>query len=85
MSTFGPHLKGFPSAGAPLTREQVPAQGWQLLRGDLALPLAVLKQPALRHNLHWMRDFCAQRGFHFGGQAAYHGRNGRLGRANPII
>lgn len=63
-AVFGPHLKGFPTAGASLTREQVPAQGWQLLRGDLALPLAVLKQSALQHNLHWMRDFCAQRGLH---------------------
>ena len=61
---FGSHLKGFPSAGAPLTREQIPAQGWNLLLGDLALPLAVLKQLALQHNLHWMRDFCAQRGLH---------------------
>jgi D-serine dehydratase len=24
----------------------------------------VLKQLALQHNLHWMRDFCAQRGLH---------------------
>ena len=61
---FGPHLKGFPGSQSPLGREQIPAQGWQLLRGDLALPLAVLKQGALRHNLHWMRDFCAQRGLH---------------------
>lgn len=59
---FGPHLKGFPAALAPLSRDAVGQQGWQLLRGDLALPLAVLKQSALRHNLHWMRDFCAQRG-----------------------
>jgi D-serine dehydratase len=59
---FGPHLKGFPSGQAPLTRGQVAEQGWQLLRGDLALPLAVLKQSALQHNLRWMRDFCAQRG-----------------------
>ncbi|MCU0927593.1 MAG: alanine racemase [Hydrogenophaga sp.] len=62
MPDFGPHLKGFPTGAAPLTREQIPAQGWQLLHGDLALPLAVLKQSALRHNLLWMRDFCAQRG-----------------------
>ncbi|MBA4261243.1 MAG: amino acid deaminase [Comamonadaceae bacterium] len=62
MPDFGPHLKGFPAGAAPLTREQIPAQGWQLLRGDLALPLAVLKQRELQHNLHWMRDFCAQRG-----------------------
>jgi D-serine dehydratase len=62
MPDFGPHLKGFPTGAAPLTREQIPAQGWQLLHGDLSLPLAVLKQSALQHNLHWMRDFCAQRG-----------------------
>jgi D-serine dehydratase len=62
MPDFGPHLKGFPAGAAQLTREHIPAQGWQLLHGDLALPLAVLKQSALRHNLHWMRDFCAQRG-----------------------
>ncbi len=61
---FGPHLKGFPTGQAPLAREQIAEQGWQLLRGDLALPLAVIKQSALRHNLHWMRDFCAQRGLH---------------------
>ncbi|UJW83190.1 alanine racemase [Hydrogenophaga sp. SL48] len=67
---FGPHLKGFPIAGAPLTREQIPQQGWQLLRGDLALPLAVLKHSALQHNLHWMRDFCAQRGI----ELAPHGK-----------
>ena len=61
-AVFGPPLKGFPIGSPPLSREQIPAQGWQLLRGDLALPLAVLRQPALHHNLHWMRDFCAQRG-----------------------
>ena len=64
MNPFGPHLKGFPTGGAPLAREQISAQGWDLLRGDLALPLAVLKRSALQHNLHWMRDFCAQRGLH---------------------
>lgn len=64
MPTFGPHLKGFPAGSAPLARDQIAAQGWQLLRGDLALPLAVLRQSALQHNLHWMRDFCAQRGLH---------------------
>lgn len=61
---FGPWLKAFPAGRSPLAREQIAAQGWQLLRGDLALPLVVLKQRALQHNLHWMRDFCAQRGLH---------------------
>lgn len=64
MTPFGPHLKGFPAGATPLARAEIAAQGWQLLHGDLALPLAVLKHSALRHNLHWMRDFCAQRGLH---------------------
>ena len=62
--TFGPHLKGFPAGHAELSRDHIAEQGWQLLRGDLALPLAVIKQSALQHNLHWMRDFCAQRGLY---------------------
>jgi D-serine dehydratase len=61
---FSSLLKSFPPTADALTRSQICAQDWQLLRGDLALPLAVLKQPALQHNLHWMRDFCAQRGLH---------------------
>jgi D-serine dehydratase len=64
MAAFDPRFKGFPVGLPPLSREQIAAQGWNLLRGDLPLPLAVLKQSALRHNLHWMRDFCAQRGLH---------------------
>jgi D-serine dehydratase len=42
----------------------LPPRAGNLLRGDLALPLAVSSNSALRHNLHWMRDFCAQRGLH---------------------
>ena len=58
----GSWLKGYPAGQPPMTREQVGCAGWNVLRGDLPLPLAVLRQPALHHNLHWMRDFCAQRG-----------------------
>ena len=64
MPVFGSHLKGFPAGLAALSREQITGRGWDLLRGDLALPLAVLKQRALLHNLYWMRDFCAQRGLY---------------------
>lgn len=59
---FGPWLKGWPAGQPPLTRGQVERCGWNVLQGDLPLPLAVLRQSALRHNLRWMRDFCAQRG-----------------------
>jgi D-serine dehydratase len=55
-------FKGFPTGHAPLALTNVGAQGWRVLHGDLPLPLAVLKQSALQHNLGWMRDFCAQRG-----------------------
>jgi D-serine dehydratase len=56
------HFKGFPGAHAPLPLNSVGEQGWRVLRGDLPLPLAVLKESALTHNLNWMRDFCAARG-----------------------
>jgi D-serine dehydratase len=55
-------FKGFPPLHPPLPLSAIGAQDWQLLRGDLALPLAVLREDALRHNLAWMRDFCAERG-----------------------
>ena len=32
-------------------------QGWNLLREDLPLPVAVLKGSALAHNSRWMRGF----------------------------
>ena len=44
-----------------MTVEAVASQGWQLLRGDLPFPLAVLRQQALEHNLIWMREFCRER------------------------
>ena len=56
------HYKGFPGAHPPVALSAVAAQGWQVLRGDLPLPLALLKASALTHNLNWMRDFCQARG-----------------------
>jgi D-serine dehydratase len=57
-STF----KGFPHHSAPLHLTQIGAQGWNVLRGDLPLPLAVIKQDVLHHNLRWMQDFAQSRG-----------------------
>jgi D-serine dehydratase len=54
--------KGYPVQVPPLALAQAGQQGWQLLRGDLAFPLAVLKDSAIGHNLRWMQAFCAQRG-----------------------
>jgi D-serine dehydratase len=54
--------KGYPPHWPSIPITAAGAQGWQLLRGDLPLPLAVLKESALAHNLKWMREFCAERG-----------------------
>lgn len=59
---FTADLKGFPLGQAPLSRADVATQGWRVLHGDLPLPLAVLKDSALTHNLAWMQRFCDERG-----------------------
>ncbi len=46
----------------PIDLKDAGVQGWQVLRGDLSFPLAVLKNSALQHNLSWMKDFCQTRG-----------------------
>lgn len=51
--------KGIPALSGPLPLAAVGAQDWRLLREDLPLPVAVIKEAALRHNSEWMRDFLA--------------------------
>ncbi|MBN8491184.1 MAG: alanine racemase [Burkholderiales bacterium] len=58
----GPGAKGYPHDRPPLRRSQIGAQGWQLLRGDLPLPLAVVKRDALAGNLRWLQQFAQARG-----------------------
>ena len=52
-STF----KGYPQGAAPLPRSRVGEQGWNVLAGDLPLPLAVIRREALAHNIGWMQRF----------------------------
>ncbi|MFZ4652322.1 MAG: alanine racemase [Rubrivivax sp.] len=59
---LGPWMKGFPAHAGPLRRSQVGAQGWHVLAGDMPLPLAVVRQSALAHNLSWMQGFARSRG-----------------------
>jgi len=54
--------KGFPPGVAPLPLAAIGAQRWNLLRGDLPFPQAVIKASALAHNHAWMRDFTAATG-----------------------
>ena len=53
--------KGFPGHLPTMDLSQVGAQSWEILQGDLPLPLAVIKESALQHNLTWMQDFCQSR------------------------
>ena len=62
MTHLDASYKGFPGHLAPVCWSAVGQQGWNLLAGHLSLPLAVLKQSALAHNLVWMQDFCIARG-----------------------
>jgi D-serine dehydratase len=55
-------FKGFPHTSPPLRRSQIAAQNWRVLDGDLPLPLAVVKQQPLQHNLTWMQRFASERG-----------------------
>jgi D-serine dehydratase len=50
-------VKGVPPAAAPVRLGEIGRRGWNLLNGDLPLPVAVLKRTALDHNSRWMRRF----------------------------
>ena len=54
--------KGMPGGIAPMALRDIGCQGWNLLREDLPLPLAVLRESALAHNGDWMRRFLAESG-----------------------
>ncbi|MFK3739370.1 amino acid deaminase [Massilia sp. TN1-12] len=54
-----PGTKGL-ALTAPLRQGAIGVQGWNVLHGDTSYPVAVLKTSSLRHNLEWMRDFCAR-------------------------
>lgn len=64
-----PGVKGLPLT-APLRQGAIGVQGWNVLHGDTSFPVAVLKTSALRHNLAWMRDYCAR----YGASLAPHGK-----------
>ena len=55
-------FKGFPHHSGPLRRSEIASKNWNVLRGDLPLPLAVIKQDVLRHNLQWMQGFARANG-----------------------
>lgn len=46
----------------PLTLGEIGKQGWSVLREDMRLPVAVLKNAAIEHNRRWMRAFLQTEG-----------------------
>lgn len=54
-------VKGIPP-GAKLRLADIGAQGWNLLRGDLPMPAAVLRTDLLQSNSDWMMRFARSQG-----------------------
>jgi len=53
--------KAIPS-GVKLGLGEIGLQGWNVLVGDVPLPVAVIRMQALQHNSRWMQKFVAERG-----------------------
>jgi D-serine dehydratase len=62
--------KGWPALAGALPLGEIGRRGWNLLREDLPLPVAVLKASALAHNSRWMRGFLE----HFDVRLCPHGK-----------
>lgn len=54
-------IKGMRGNVAPFPLHKIGAQGWNVLREDLPLPLMVLKQSALKHNSELMQRYLQKR------------------------
>ena len=50
-------IKGVPGGIEPFPISRIGEKRWNVLREDLPLPLAILKESALAHNGTWMRRF----------------------------
>ncbi len=55
--TLDGRVKGIPGDVAAFPLGEIGAKGWNVLREDLPLPVAVLRQSALTRNARWMREF----------------------------
>jgi D-serine dehydratase len=57
--------KGIPGGVTPFLLGEISAQGWNVLREDLPLPLMLLKQSALENNTAVFRTFVEKHGLSF--------------------
>jgi D-serine dehydratase len=67
---IGPGFKGFPHGHPALRRSAIAQAGWNVLAGDLPLPIAVLKRDAVAHNVDWLQRQVR----HWGIDLAPHGK-----------
>lgn len=65
-----PANKGLGLLERPTRASEIAQLGWNLLREDLSLPVAVLYEERLMHNLMWMRQFIDS----YGVKLAPHGK-----------
>jgi len=63
-NTLRPGLKGYPHDGPVIACHDVGQLGWNVLAGDLPLPIAVVRQEALAHNVQWMQQQVSAWGIH---------------------
>jgi D-serine dehydratase len=56
------HSKSYPLGAPPRRPGDIGGNGWNVLADDLAYPLAVIRRPALAHNIAWMQDYAQRRG-----------------------
>jgi len=49
--------KGFPLAAPAMALREIGRQGWNVLRGDVPFPVAIVRRGAMRQNSAWMREF----------------------------
>ena len=52
---IGPGFKGFPHDATAVRRSAIAGRGWNVLAGDLPLPVAILKRAAVDHNVGWLQ------------------------------
>jgi len=54
--------KGFPGAVRATRLGEIGSRGWNVLRDDLPLPVAIIKASSLEHNRAWMRAYLGRVG-----------------------
>jgi len=60
--TLDASFKAYPHRAPPCAVRDIGARGWNVMRGDLPFPVAMLKETALAHNLAWMANFTRSTG-----------------------